>query len=215
MRELAYTLLGDGSSDEVLLRPIGWLLERHLAQDIATRAQWADLRSSRTKPKGLAERIPEAARLYPCDVLFVHRDGEGEAPEMRRDEIQAAFRQASVPPLICVIPVRMQEAWLLFDEPAIRRAAGNPNGKKRLELPNLRVVESLPDPKLVLRDCLRIASELSGRRLDRFRRDESQAARRVADYIEDFSPLRRLSAFQRLEDDVAQALANNGWSSRG
>ena len=46
-----------------------------------------------------------------------------------------------------------------------------------------------------------------------FRRDESDAARRVADYIEDFSPLRSLSAFQRLESDIKATLTHHGWSS--
>jgi hypothetical protein len=36
---------------------------------------------------------------------------------------------------ICVIPVRMQEAWLLFDETAIKFAAGNRTYPKSLNLP--------------------------------------------------------------------------------
>jgi hypothetical protein len=78
-------------------------------------------------------------------------------------------------------------------------------------LPALKTIESLPDPKQNLRQCLRSASELTGRRLQRFRREESNAARRVADYIEDFSPLRKLFAFQQLEADVEAILAAYKW----
>jgi hypothetical protein len=40
-------------------------------------------------------------------------------------------------PVVCVVPVRMMEAWLLIDEMAIRRVAGNPNGRIPIELPVL------------------------------------------------------------------------------
>ena len=214
MTVLTYTLLGDGSSDAVLLRHIAWLLEQHLSSDIATRPQWADLRRLKSKPSSLAERIEATVALYPCDLLFVHRDAERVTPEKRRDEVERAVQHVNCAnPFVCVIPVHMQEAWLLFDERAIRHAAGNPNGKSQLDLPTLRQIENLPDPKQDLLECLRRASELSGRRLKLFRRDESDAARRVADYIEDFSPLRSLSAFQQLESDIEATLANHGWSS--
>ena len=90
------------------------------------------------------------------------------------------------------------EAWLLFDAAAIRRAAGNPNGDTPLDLPELSRVEGLPNPKDILHTLLREASGLRGRRLKNLR----VPVRRVADLIEDFAPLRRLSAFQRLEQDV-------------
>ena len=38
----------------------------------------------------------------------------------------------------------MTEAWLLFDESAIRVVAGNPNGKNPLNIPDLSVVEQIP-----------------------------------------------------------------------
>jgi len=92
----------------------------------------------------------------------------------------------------------MLEAWLLFDRAAIRRAAGNPNGAMPLELPELSRVEELPDPKAVLHSLLQEASGLKGRRLNNLR----VPVRRVAALIDGFAPLRRLSAFQRLEKDV-------------
>lgn len=103
-----------------------------------------------------------------------------------------------------MIPVRMQEAWLLVDETAIRRAAGNPNGTAPLELPGSSRLEDLPDPKTVLHDTLRSASGLRGVR--RRRLNVRASVHRVADFIDDLSELRRLRAFTRLEEDLQQAV---------
>jgi len=104
----------------------------------------------------------------------------------------------------------MLEAWLCFDEKAIRNAAGNPNGKTPLNLPSLKKVESRPDPKRELQQALRSACELSNRRLKNF--DTAAAFRRIVDYIDDFSPLRELAAFRTFEASV-QKLKDNGWKS--
>ena len=93
------------------------------------------------------------------------------------------------------------EAWLLFDEPALRKAADNPNGKIRLAMPKLSKIESLPNPKQTLRKLLIQASEGPPNRLRRF--SEARAARLVTQFIGDFSPLRKLSAFRRLEGEFA------------
>ena len=206
-RRLRFTLLGDGSSDEALKRPVEWMVRENVASDVAIDSQWADLRAAKPKPEGLGARIERAIDLYPCDVLFVHRDAEREEPERRIQEIAQAcigikVRATPVP----VIPVRMSESWLLCDETAIRKAAGNPNGEQPLNLPRLREIEGLPDPKNTLHTVLRCASGLTGRRLKAF----SPRARLVANYITDFSLLRRLPAFQRLETDLRIVLEARG-----
>ncbi|HUT94205.1 MAG TPA: hypothetical protein VMY37_32390 [Thermoguttaceae bacterium] len=117
--------------------------------------------------------------------------------------------KADLPPAVPVVPVRMTEAWLLFDEKAIRRAAGNPNGTDPLQVP-VRQAEDIPDPKAVLHEALRTASGLSGRRRQKF--NVRDAVHRVGEYIDDFSPLRRLSAFQRLEEDLATVLREADWT---
>jgi hypothetical protein len=132
MRELRYTLLSDGSSDRALLPVLTWLLHEHTFE-FAIQSEWADLRRLPSVPRTLANRIQKSIELYPCDLLFVHRDAEREPHEVRRNEIRQAIEVVSTlivpPPIICVIPIRMQEAWLLFDELALRRAAGNPHGR--------------------------------------------------------------------------------------
>ena len=210
MNDLKFTLLTDGSSDEVLLRHLQWLVRRNIGLETTIQSEWADLRSIHPRPANLSERIQRAVELYPCDLLFVHRDAERQDPQLRYDEIEAAISSIPSGPesAIGVVPIRMQEAWLLFDESAIRKAAGNPNGSQELELPSLSRLESLPAPKSFLLQCLRTASGLAGRRLKQFR--GRQAARLVAEYIDDFSPLLELDAFRKLDSDIKTEFQRRG-----
>jgi hypothetical protein len=203
-----FTLVTDGPTDSVLRNHIAWLLKQHVGL-VPVESHWADFRSFREPPTDLASKIKLAVEYYPCDVLFVHRDAERESPDQRRREIEnavAAIRN-QLPPRVCVIPVRMTEAWLLFNEEAIRLAAGNPNGKVKLDLPHDRA-ETLPDPKEVLHKALRLACELTGRRLRKF--DIMHAVHRVAGSIDDFSPLRALPAFRAMEEELLAVLKGAG-----
>lgn len=205
---LTFTLLSDGSSDRALLPVLRWLVQQSSSRDFV--GQWADLRFLRNPPKRLSERIETALALYSCDLLFIHRDAEGESRDARVTEIRGHLDELGSPqPAVCVIPVRMQEAWLLFDEGAIRSAADNPRGRTLLPLPSLERVEEIPDPKALLLNLLTTASGLRPGRLHRFAPE--RRVHRLADLIEDFSPLRRLSAFQALEEDLRQVLLERSW----
>lgn len=207
MREpLRSTLLTDGSSDRALLPLLRWVLARH-AQPVFDLV-WADLRPLRPSHK-LASRLRWALEYYPCELLFVHRDAEGEGREQRAAQIRSVLREWPTQPAVCVVPVRMQEAWLLFDEQALRVAAGNPRGRMDLGLPRMQAVEGLPAPKQRLHDLLRRASGLPGRRLRRF--DAGRAVHRLAESIKDFSALRALLAFQSFEAELRSVLLDNGW----
>ncbi|MEH1902845.1 MAG: hypothetical protein V7L04_15860 [Nostoc sp.] len=215
MKELCYTLLSDGSSDKALMPILTWLLRAHQVE-CAIQSNWADLRRLPKPPKKLLPRIINSLELYPCDLLFIHRDAEREPREKRITEILEALEEVVkksvvVPPHICVIPVRMQEAWLLFDEAALRKAAGNPRGRQPLQLPNICKLEQLPDPKDILYGLLCEASELTGRRLKQF--SVNQRVHRLAELIDDFSPLKALSAFQLLETEIQQVIEIQGWCS--
>ncbi len=201
MVRLDFTLLTDGSSDAILIHPLTWLLEQRL--QAAASGTWADLRRLPNPPKDLRSRIAAALDLYPCDVLFVHRDAETEPLDRRIAEIEAAVAGLRNP-LIPVVPVHMQEAWLLIDEFALRRAAGNPNGQVSLKMPAIDRLEDIADPKRLLQKLLLDASELSGRRRKKF--NPARQAMRLGELIEDYSPLRRLTAFQRVETDTLVVL---------
>ena len=136
------------------------------------------------------------------DILFVHRDAESVSRELRCEEIPSEPGR-----IVRVVPVRMTEAWLLIDAPALRSAAGNPNGRAPLELPPLSRLETLPDPKRALHSLILDASELSGaRRRSRLKRDMARRVERLASLITDFGPLRRLPAFLAFEAEAHQAL---------
>jgi hypothetical protein len=209
MRELRYTLVSDGSSDRALMPLLTWLLRQHLGDDCPIQPVWPDLTRLPRRPKGLEERVRAALDLFPCELLFVHRDAEGDPLEQRLEEIKTACAALGEEvTLVRVVPVRMQEAWLLFEEAAIRRAAGNPNGRAPLEMPPLKRLDKLPDPKEALYQLLRDASGLTGRRLKRFSTQAS--APRVAEFIEDFTPLRGLTAFAVLEKELIRMIGQRG-----
>ena len=102
------------------------------------------------------------------------------------------------------MPVRMTEAWLLVDEQAIRSAASNPNGKNDLSMPGLDRLENIPNPKNMLFEKLKLASELPTGRLRKFRPETRR--HRVAELISDYSQLRNLSAFVKFEGDLIECV---------
>lgn len=198
------TLVTDGTSDVILLRILEWLVAQLTPTEIEIR--WADLRGLRARPVGLSQRLTAALELYPCQVLFVHRDAEGQSPDLRYTEIQGA--NVTELPHVCVVPVRMQEAWLLLDEVALRQAADRPSGTEALNLPPRARWERLADPKATLYSALRTANGATGRRARNFRPE--RAAHRLAELVTDWSPLRGLTAFRRLETDTRAALIQLG-----
>jgi hypothetical protein len=199
MKNVTYTLITDGSSDKTLMPIINWALDQ--ASGIRYHAQYAELTLKHSA--GLLRRVESAIKIYECDILFVHRDAETMDLDLRLNEIKRqldSLGMAWVP----VVPIRMTEAWLLVDEQAIRSAANNPNGKVKLKIPHLNTLENLPDPKQVLFEALRNASELPARRLANFRPEACR--HRVAELIDDFSPLRKLSAFQKFEAALQEGI---------
>ncbi|MBF0554325.1 MAG: hypothetical protein HQK96_07140 [Nitrospirae bacterium] len=205
-----YTLLTDGRSDRVLIPILECLLDEY-SSNMPVKIKWADL-SNMPKQKKLEKRIEMAMKFYPCKILFIHRDAEKIPHKERVQEIHKAIEKIpNIPPgltTICVVPVRMTEAWLLIDGAAIRKAADNPNGDVDLKLPKSKELETIPDPKDVLSQLLIEASGCTGgRKLDKFKEDISEKAFKVAENIEDFSPLRSLLAFQALEEELKTVLS--------
>ena len=137
--------------------------------------------------------------------LFVHRDAERVSPSMRQREIESSWPDS--PPkavLICVIPVRMTEAWLIANELPIRSAVGNPNGVEQLGLPAVKDIETLPDPKELLFSALKAASGLNASRKRRL--NPHTYRHRVSELTNDLAPLRQLPSFRHLEAQVLKHL---------
>ena len=205
MKSITYTLLSDGSSDRALMPILTWLLNQHLP-NVAIQAQWADRSRWPSPGEDLLERIPLALHWEPCHLLFVHRDVEKQSWQERVTEIRAAITKLTLThkPVVCVVPVRMTEAWLLGSVDAIRAAAGNEAGDMSLTIPAATKIELLPSPKQLLLNLLQQASGLSGRRLRDFR--AHQRIHDLADRIDHFEYLRVLPAFQRLEAELRSVI---------
>ncbi len=210
MNELSLTLVGDGSSDCALVFVIKWLLNDRFP-DLPNRVAFADLRRLPHPPtrKNVAGQVRAARQYYPCQLLIYHRDAEEnsvEAVEKRQREVLHQLEASVRPKVVCIVPVRMTETWLLIDEVAIKKAAGNRNYRSTLPLPSLRQLESLPNPKEFLHDLLLEASQTRGRRRKQF--NLGHAVQLVADNIADFAPLRQLSAFRLFEGQLVEKITH-------
>lgn len=191
---LKFGLLMDGTSDQVLAYPLRWL-----AHQLGIIGQIEPILGEASRGMPLKARLAAALAQHPWDALLVHRDAEKDPWPERNQEIERASLGLDRR-VIPVIPVRMTEAWFLIEERAIRIAAGNPHGRVRLNIPDLRSLESLADPKKTLLELLETATEQRGRRLAGLR--PHSLLHRVGDLIKDYSPLRVLPAFQELEREL-------------
>jgi hypothetical protein len=192
-------LLADGRGDRALLPILSWLVRQHAPEielpEPGFRARLTD--------SALSDEISRAIEMFRPEIMFVHRDAEAVDFNVRRAEIPTSPRT-----VVRVVPVRMTEAWLLLDEVAIRRAADRPDGREPLDLPTLSRIESISDPKTLLRDTLLRAANVTGRRRKRFQQGIAARVQRIAELVDDFSALRQLSAFRVLEQDCREHLGN-------
>jgi len=216
MTEIYYTIVSDGTSDRSLIPVLDWLI-KHAGFAGTVEGTIVDYRLFKSKNTGnhLADRILYALEYFPCDLLLIHRDAEGRSRAERLQEItnalQVVFPITQEIPSVCVVPVRMTEAWLLFSEDAIRYAAGNLSGRIPLALPAPDTLEQLPDPNVVLHNLIKLASGLGARRKQSFMPYRFQ--HRVTEYMNDFSQLRTLPSFSALESDLINVIRNENWVS--
>ncbi len=206
---IRYTLIADGSSDKTLLNIIKWLLD-DLYPKIPNKGTFADFRPHQSPPqnKDIKSRVRFATDYFPFDILFYHRDAESNTKtiiEERLQEIQSQLPAHNISNTVCLIPIKMMEAWLLFDKNAIKKAAGNRNYKAEIKLPTLKQVENI-NPKVVLHDLLKQVSGLKGRQLKNF--NVHQAVHLVAQNIENFNVLRQLPAFRKFETELKHKVEN-------
>ena len=141
MEILTYTLISDGSSDTTLMQIINWCL-RNLYPELPINYQYADFRSLQQKPRqgDVKRRIELASVLYPGDLYIYHRDAEKcnrNILDERKSEILDVLDENTRNKVVCIIPIKMMESWLLTSETAIKKAANNPNGRIQLNMPNI------------------------------------------------------------------------------
>lgn len=206
MLQVSFLLVCEGSSDAALVRHLEELCILCGADEVTGVAP--DLALVPEVGHTVAAKVEVALRLEPgVDLVFVHRDADGPDPRSRRAEIEAALEPVHHPALgVPLVPVQMTEAWLLLDEAQIRRAADNPNGRTVLNLPGPEEVEGIRQPKEVLFELLRTASELSGRRQRKFEKTLVRRRRRLLEELRCDGPVSGVPAWQRLKVDVKEAL---------
>ena len=189
-RQITFSVVADGGTDRVLVPIIQWAIHR-LDSDVEI------LEPSFEKRKAT---VAEFLQVYESETMltFVHRDTENMSLEDRMQEFSNATGDEIVP----VIPVRMSEAWILFDSSAIAHAASNPSS--RVTVPEIVDLESIVDPKARLDQLLlEAAGSPTGRRRKVFKRSIVDRRVSVASWISDFSPLEALPAFNQFQKSLA------------
>jgi len=149
--DLEYLLISDGTSDSALLPIIDDALIKY-SKYKSPQGKRADLSRYNRPIRFLHDRITYAIDLYNPGLIFIHRDAERESLHKRVTEIELALGKCNKDGYkdrkhVKIIPVRMTEAWLMIDQSAIKRAAGNPGSRSKLKLPKKQALEDIPDPK--------------------------------------------------------------------
>ncbi len=181
-RQLTYAVVADSGTDRLLVPIIEWAIHRLDPQVEILEPEF----SKRHGPVGEFLDSYDPSTM----LIFCHRDSENQTVDQRMREFSPITRRDVVP----VIPVRMSEAWILFDGAAISQAAGlSGNG---VTTPRISDLENLSDPKQHLDELLLTAAgNPSGRRGRNFKRSIIERRVSVASLISDYSPLEGLPAF--------------------
>ena len=205
-----FILLCEGSSDRALVPHLRQLLS-HCGAPVVVGSAIA-LSTIRDPGQGrgsVLERKIHAilSNESEIDLLFIHRNADAAGFEDRSREIAEALRNPEFETDHApVIPVRTTEAWILLDEDAIRRVAGNPRGRQPLNLPRPARVEREVDPKRTLETALTTASGHSGHRLRKFRSGFGQQRRILLEQLPVGGALDEVPAWLRLKEAVLELI---------
>jgi hypothetical protein len=203
-----FVLVGEGSSDDGLIPHLENLCIELGASEV-TGTSLDFQRLERPIRKTVAAKLQAAMQLEPtANLFFLHRDADCQDPAPRVSEITEAVTKCGLEkPWVSVVPVQETEAWLLLDEAAIRTVAGRPRGKRPLSLPHPHEVEAVTSPKEKLQEALLNASELSGRRLARFRREFPSHRRLLLQRMPTGGALSEVRSWTRLREGLGQAVS--------
>ncbi|WP_405105896.1 DUF4276 family protein [Micromonospora sp. NBC_01405] len=202
MRSYSGLFVSEGSSD----LPLADIIEAlFFNRGVTVRLSKPDFSLFNKVSKDVRSRVDAGLKLVggPVDLIVVHRDADNAGHHARQQEIRAAVQPVGgAAQLVPVIPVRMTEAWLLLDEVAIRQVAGNPRGRMSLGLPKAHEIESIANPKDVLRTCLVKAADETGRRREAMVKRFNQHRRQLLERLDPTGGVVGLASWGRLVADV-------------
>ena len=205
-RFVRFILLCEGPSDQALESHLRKLLSYCGAgETVGTAIPFGSVRAPQSPGNVISLKIKTVLSVDSAlDLVFIHRDADAVGLAARTREVEKTMFDVQVNlKWIPVIPVRATEAWLLLDEAAIRRVAGNPGGRQPLQLPKLAQVEHVADPKEMLKTALADASGKQGRRLARVRNSFGQHRRILLEQLPVGGALQRVPAWHRLRQRVS------------
>jgi hypothetical protein len=204
-----FILVGEGPSEEGLVPHIERLCIGCGADEvIGVAPDFAMIPGH--KGHSVAEKLRTVVEYEPsANLIIIHRDADNRDPEPRHREIRTAVEEVELRcHWVAAVPVQETEAWLLVDQDAIRVVAGKPTGKVALGLPSAGRVEELHDAKQSLKHALVTASELSGRRAERFRSHFSMKRRQLLQQLVPGGALEKVPSWRRFRDELATALGS-------
>ncbi len=202
-----FVLISEGSSDNGLiphLEAVCLYAGADEARGIALERQRLPLVGSK-----VVDKIRAAMILAPQANLFlIHRDADSPDPRRRHAEIEQAVEECYLQkPWVAVVPIQETEAWLLLDEPAVRRIAGKPNGTHPLGLPTAATVESMASPKECLQQAIFDANPVTGRKHKNLKRDFPMHRQILLQRLSISGEIRNVPSWKRMRDDLTVALA--------
>lgn len=202
-----FVLVGEGTTDDGLVPHLENLCI-DLGADEVTGTTIDFRRLDQPVGHSVNAKLRAAVQLEPdANLIFIHRDADSSDSAQRYTEIATAVGAVALSQeWVGLVPVQETEAWLLLDESAIRVVARKPRGTSNLNLPTPHQVESVARPKERLQEALVTASELSGRKLVKFRRDFPEHRRILLQRLPIRGILANVPSWSRLEAELRTAL---------
>lgn len=203
MSDFTALFICEGTSDAPLAEIVESMFREHAVSVRITSPDFSLL--ERRVAKDLPSRMRAGLKLMASDVdiIICHRDADNQGHGARKGEMVSALSKiGGRSMLVPVIPVRMTEAWLLLDEPAIRTIAGSPGGTSDLALPKKGEVEGIADPKAVLKASILRAAQVTGRRRARLDERFSSHRRQLLERLDCFGPVAELPSWKRMLAEI-------------
>lgn len=195
--KINFLLTGEGVSDLRLTEHIEDLLILEGFSEVSGEAPDLTMFSP-TPGRTVHQKISALLRHYPnTDLIFVHRDSDGEPINDRELEIYRAAQLLNIEnTVIPLIPVRSLEAWLLADENLIKEVAGNRTYRSPIKcLPKIKSIENLADPKNTLVNVLCEVSEAQGAKLRQFKSRFGEMRARLTFGLSCDGPVKNLPSY--------------------